>query len=93
LIRLLIYVALSHVIIQNSIVYLFYNCNKNCVWVTNGSQQRPKKNYRMEGIASKSRRFRGIWISTSVSGMHRERSNVAFDYGDEVVTTGGTGFI
>ena len=27
-----------------------------------------------------------------VSGMARERSNVAFDYGNEVVTTGGTGF-
>ena len=27
-----------------------------------------------------------------VSGMARERSNVAFDYGGEVVTTGGTGF-
>lgn len=27
-----------------------------------------------------------------VSGMARERSNVAYDYGDEVVTTGGTGF-
>ena len=26
------------------------------------------------------------------SGMARERSNVAFDYGNEVVTTGGTGF-
>jgi len=27
-----------------------------------------------------------------VSGLARERSNVAYDYGDEVVTTGGTGF-
>ena len=27
-----------------------------------------------------------------VSGMARERSNVAYDYGSEVVTTGGTGF-
>jgi hypothetical protein len=27
-----------------------------------------------------------------VSGMARERSNEAFDYGNEVVTTGGTGF-
>ena len=27
-----------------------------------------------------------------VSGMARERSNRSFDYGDEVVTTGGTGF-
>ena len=27
-----------------------------------------------------------------VSGMSRERSNIAYDYGNEVVTTGGTGF-
>ncbi len=27
-----------------------------------------------------------------VSGMARERSNVAYGYGNEVVTTGGTGF-
>ena len=27
-----------------------------------------------------------------VSRMARERSNVGYDYGDEVVTTGGTGF-
>ncbi|GAA4320752.1 glucoamylase family protein [Mucilaginibacter gynuensis] len=27
-----------------------------------------------------------------VSGLARERSNVAYEYGDEVVTTGGTGF-
>ncbi len=27
-----------------------------------------------------------------VSGMARERSNIAYDYGNEVVTSGGTGF-
>ena len=27
-----------------------------------------------------------------ISGMARERSNIAYDYGNEVVTTGGTGF-
>lgn len=37
--------------------------------------------------------FRYFWdFSHPVSGMARERSNVAFDYGSEVVTTGGTGF-
>ncbi|TDE11125.1 glucoamylase family protein [Dyadobacter psychrotolerans] len=37
--------------------------------------------------------FRYFWeFGHPVSGMSRERSNVAFDYGDEVVTTGGTGF-
>lgn len=37
--------------------------------------------------------FRYFWeFGHPVSGLARERSNVAFDYGDEVVTTGGTGF-
>lgn len=37
--------------------------------------------------------FRYFWdFAHPVSGMARERSNRAFDYGDEVVTTGGTGF-
>lgn len=37
--------------------------------------------------------FRYFWdFAHPVSGMARERSNIAFDYGDEVVTTGGTGF-
>ncbi len=37
--------------------------------------------------------FRYFWdFGHPVSGMARERSNVSFDYGDEVVTTGGTGF-
>lgn len=37
--------------------------------------------------------FRYFWdFAHPVSGMARERSNIAFDYGNEVVTTGGTGF-
>lgn len=37
--------------------------------------------------------FRYFWdFGHPVSGMSRERSNVAYDYGSEVVTTGGTGF-
>jgi len=37
--------------------------------------------------------FRYFWdFAHPVSGMARERSNAAFDYGNEVVTTGGTGF-
>ena len=37
--------------------------------------------------------FRYFWdFGHPVSGMARERSNVAYDYGQEVVTTGGTGF-
>src|ERR1700749_786416 len=37
--------------------------------------------------------FRYFWdFAHPVSGMARERSNRSFDYGDEVVTTGGTGF-
>ena len=37
--------------------------------------------------------FRYFWdFAHPVSGMSRERSNKGFGYGDEVVTTGGTGF-
>ncbi|UOQ67419.1 glucoamylase family protein [Hymenobacter volaticus] len=37
--------------------------------------------------------FRYFWdFGHPVSGMARERSNVAYEYGNEVVTTGGTGF-
>ncbi len=37
--------------------------------------------------------FRYFWdFGHPVSGMARERSNVSFNYGNEVVTTGGTGF-
>src|SRR6185436_1414679 len=37
--------------------------------------------------------FRYFWdFAHPVSGMARERSNTDFNYGHEVVTTGGTGF-
>ncbi|HEX7905747.1 MAG TPA: glucoamylase family protein [Chitinophagaceae bacterium] len=37
--------------------------------------------------------FRYFWdFAHPVSGLSRERSNVAYNYGSEVVTTGGTGF-
>lgn len=37
--------------------------------------------------------FRYFWdFAHPVSGMARERSNTSFNYGNEVVTTGGTGF-
>ena len=37
--------------------------------------------------------FRYFWdFAHPVSGLARERSNVSYDYGDEVVTTGGSGF-
>jgi hypothetical protein len=37
--------------------------------------------------------FRYFWeFGHPVSGLSRERSNKSFNYGDEVVTTGGTGF-
>ncbi|MXV53047.1 beta-glucosidase [Pedobacter sp. HMF7647] len=40
-----------------------------------------------------SQTFKYFWdFAHPVSGMARERSNRSFDYGDEVVTTGGTGF-
>src|ERR1700749_3527431 len=37
--------------------------------------------------------FRYFWdFGHPVSGLARERSNESFDYGNEVVTTGGSGF-
>ena len=37
--------------------------------------------------------FRYFWdFAHPISGMARERSNRAYHYGEEVVTTGGTGF-
>ncbi len=37
--------------------------------------------------------FKYFWdFAHPVSGMARERSNIAYNYGEEVVTTGGTGF-
>src|ERR1700710_586536 len=37
--------------------------------------------------------FRYFWdYAHAVSGLARERSNTSFDYGDEVVTIGGSGF-
>src|SRR6201996_7631679 len=37
--------------------------------------------------------FRYFWdFGHPVSGLARERSNVAYDYGNETVTTGGSGF-
>jgi hypothetical protein len=37
--------------------------------------------------------FRYFWdFAHPVSGLARERSNVAYDYGNEVVTMGGSGF-
>src|SRR5512134_1606030 len=37
--------------------------------------------------------FRYFWdFGHPVSGLSRERSNIAYGYGNEVVTTGGTGF-
>src|ERR1700753_4439213 len=37
--------------------------------------------------------FRYFWdFGHPVSGLARERSNVAYDYGDETITTGGSGF-
>lgn len=37
--------------------------------------------------------FKYFWdFAHPISGMARERSNIAYNYGEEVVTTGGTGF-
>lgn len=54
-----------------------------------------KKNLTDEQLLDEVQRqtFRYFWdFAHPVSGMARERSNKDFDYGDEVVTSGGTGF-
>jgi len=61
---------------------------------TSGTVQRPQglSDSALLDLAQQ-QTFRYFWdFAHPVSHMARERSNVSFDYGDEVVTTGGTGF-
>lgn len=67
--------------------------------VTNGSAQTiaEKKTASLSDTALltlvQKQTFTYFWdFAHPVSGMARERSNVAYDYGNEVITTGGTGF-
>ena len=60
-----------------------------------GAASAQKKNLSDEQLLELVQRqtFRYFWdFGHPVSGMARERSNNTFGYGDEVVTTGGTGF-
>jgi hypothetical protein len=69
-------------------------CTINISFAQNTATQRPKKltdDELLELVQKQT--FRYFWdFGHPVSGMARERSNVAFEYGGEVVTTGGTGF-
>ena len=59
------------------------------------AQQGPSQKLSDEALLDRVQQqtFRYFWdFAHPVSGMARERSNNAYDYGDEVVTTGGTGF-
>jgi hypothetical protein len=78
---------LSFLFILFSFIGLAFSQNKTAA-------QRPKKltDEQLLELVQK-QTFRYFWdFAHPVSGMARERSNVAFDYGGEVVTTGGTGF-
>ncbi|HEY4110481.1 glucoamylase family protein [Puia sp.] len=63
--------------------------------VTAGAQSSRPKNLGDSALLDLTERqtFRYFWdFAHPVSGMARERSNRTYDYGEEVVTTGGTGF-
>ncbi len=67
-----------------------------CLVITASSQQfARKKNLSDTALLElvQKQTFRYFWeFGHPTSGLSRERSNVAYDYGNEVVTTGGTGF-
>ncbi|HYG40475.1 MAG TPA: glucoamylase family protein, partial [Cytophagales bacterium] len=66
-----------------------------CSFVAESQEIKIKKNLSDDELLElvQKQTFRYFWdFAHPTSGMARERSNVAFDYGNEVVTTGGTGF-
>jgi len=70
-------------------------CAQNKKDVSVPSDQKIRKNLSDDQLLDlvQKQTFRYFWdFGHPVSGMARERSNKSFDYGDEVVTTGGTGF-
>lgn len=64
-----------------------------CISFSAFTQQKPKLSDNELLDLVQKQTFRYFWdFGHPTSGMARERSNVAFEYGNEVVTTGGTGF-
>ncbi|WP_373515315.1 glucoamylase family protein [Persicitalea sp.] len=72
----------------------FTQKNKNLATTTFSPADRPRNlsdNDLLELVQKQT--FRYFWdFGHPVSGLARERSNTSFNYGHEVVTTGGTGF-
>jgi hypothetical protein len=86
--------------LMSSLVIIFLCCNSVAVQViaqqpaerSSSSVQRHIADTALLTLVQK-QTFQYFWdFAHPVSGMARERSNIAYDYGNEVVTTGGTGF-
>jgi len=69
---------------------LLFLCS-SLIWEVTNAQKSISDTALLELVQKQT--FRYFWdFAHPVSGMARERSNVSYGYGDEVVTTGGTGF-
>ncbi len=90
---------LRHLIYKNMKFSLLILCITCCLQITMAQAvfdaKRRLKNLSDTALLElvQKQTFRYFWdFAHPVSGMSRERSNKSFGYGDEVVTTGGTGF-
>jgi hypothetical protein len=74
-----------------SLLFIFLFAKQLCAQQQKVSAQNISDSALLELVQKQT--FRYFWdFAHPVSGLSRERSNRAYDYGDEVVTTGGTGF-
>ncbi len=74
-----------------SLLFIFLFAKQLCAQQQKNSAQNISDSTLLELVQKQT--FRYFWdFAHPVSGLSRERSNRANDYGDEVVTTGGTGF-
>lgn len=89
--------ALSFLTLSLSLIFQVYACSAQSAKtpVLIKPEMKINKNLNDEQLLDlvQKQTFRYFWdFGHPVSGMARERSNVSFNYGNEVVTTGGTGF-
>ncbi|HEX2608400.1 MAG TPA: DUF3131 domain-containing protein, partial [Flavisolibacter sp.] len=84
---------------KHMVKYMMAACFMGIICIANAQNSLPKSSRPAPSSDSalldivQKQTFRYFWdFAHPVSGMARERSNVAYDYGNEVVTTGGTGF-
>ena len=82
-------------LLSGLLLLLFLFCLPGAVHAQKAEKSAPRKKVSDDALLElvQKQTFRYFWdFAHPVSGMARERSNVAFNYGGEVVTTGGTGF-